>query len=929
VTEYFTGRATELALLGDMLAALTAGAGNAVLIEGEQGVGKSALLQRALGGAEAQGARLLWGTADELGQQIPLLLIRECLGDGLGRGTGPDEQLSVTPGQLPAGDPVLAESERLLAAVDALCVESPVILVTEDMQWADDASLIVWQRLARAAGQMPLLVVGSCRPAVDREEARRLRRGLVARGGTVVPLGPLPAGEVPDLAAGVLGAPPSPALVEHLRVAGGNPLYLRELADALLRDHRVTVDSGVAELTAGPGSPGDPDRVPPSLAEAIAERLSELPEEMAAVLRWAAVLGQEFAVTDLEMVTGRGAVDLAHVLDGALALGIVIESGTRLAFRHGLLRQQLYQGVPPARLLHSQAARALARAEAPPEQVAAQLTVAGEWSQTWIWEWLARLLPVLAYRMPETTGQLLRGALGAMPEGAPQWAPLQAGLARVAFLLGQYGHVQQIGAQLLARGGDPDSLAEISWLMAYALLRSAQPQDGVDLLRKALVQPGVNSTWLARLRALEALMLTMTRQLEEAAEVAGRVLNEGDAPDPFAAGYALHALSHVSFVNRDIPAALDQIDQALAFIGDADQSTDLRLMLLANQGAALGLLDRRGDAIASARRALVVAERAGTSRLATIRLTVAFQQFEAGEWDDSLADLELAADSAPGTTSLLAHGLIALVAAYRDDGKTAAEHLATVSEQTDRAATQASNGHYLHLARAVVPAQAGRPDEALAVLAECLTPAVGFQVPARHLLVPALVRIALSTGDKATAQAGLRAAEEEAERSPQPAKLAAAGHCRGLLAGDAAPVLAAADYYASVDARLLRAEALADAAALLAAADRVSAAREPFDTAIGLYRELDAQWAIRTAAERLRDYGIRPRAGGYRARPARGWESLTPTEAKIARLIADGRSNPEIAAELFLSRNTVQTHVSHILAKFGARSRIEIIREMP
>jgi DNA-binding CsgD family transcriptional regulator len=929
VTDYFTGRTDELALLGDLLAALIAGAGNAVLVEGEQGVGKSALLQRALGGAAARGARLLWGTADELGQQIPLLLIRECLGGGVPRGTDTDEQLSVTPGPLPAGDPVLAESERLLAAVDALCVASPVILVTEDMQWADDASLIVWQRLARAAGQMPLLVVGSCRPAVDREEARRLRRGLAARGGTIVSLGPLPAGQVPDLAAGVLGVPPSPALVEQLRVAGGNPLYVRELADALRRDRKVTIESGVAELAVGPGSPGGHDRVPPSLAEAITERLSELPEETAAVLRWAAVLGQEFAVTDLEMVTGRSPVDLAHVLDDALALGIVTESGAKLTFRHGLLRQQLYEGVPPARLLHSQAARALARAEAPPEQVAAQLTMAAEWSQTWIWDWLVRLLPVLAYRMPETTGHLLRGALEAMPEGAPEWVPLQTGLVRVAFLLGQYGHVQQIGAQLLARDGDPDRLAEITWLMAYALLRSAQPQDGVDVLRKALVQPGVNSTWLARLRALEALMLTMTRQLEEAAEVAGRVLHDGEAPDPLAAGYALHALSHVSFVHRDIAVALDQIDQALAFIGDADQSTDLRLMLLANQGAALGLLDRRGDAIAAAGRALVVAERAGTSRLATIRCTVAFQQFEAGEWDDSLAVLEQAADSAPGTTSLLAHGLIALIAAYRDDGETAAQHLAAVSAQTVRAATQASNGHYLHLARAAVPAQAGRPGEALAVLAECLSPSVGFQVPARHLLLPALMRIALSAGDKATAQAGVRAAEEEVERSPQPPKRAVADHCRGLLGGDPVPVLAAADYYASVDSRLLRAEALADAAALLAAAGSVPAAREPFDTAIGIYRELDAQWAIRTAAERLRDYGIRPRADGHRARPAHGWESLTPTEAKIARLIADGRSNPEIAAELFLSRNTVQTHVSHILAKFGARSRIEIIRELP
>jgi DNA-binding CsgD family transcriptional regulator len=67
-------------------------------------------------------------------------------------------------------------------------------------------------------------------------------------------------------------------------------------------------------------------------------------------------------------------------------------------------------------------------------------------------------------------------------------------------------------------------------------------------------------------------------------------------------------------------------------------------------------------------------------------------------------------------------------------------------------------------------------------------------------------------------------------------------------------------------------------------------------------------------------------SGPHRRHPASGWEALTPTEIRVAYLVADGRSNPDIAGELFLSRNTVQTHVSHILAKLGARSRAEIMR---
>jgi DNA-binding CsgD family transcriptional regulator len=141
-------------------------------------------------------------------------------------------------------------------------------------------------------------------------------------------------------------------------------------------------------------------------------------------------------------------------------------------------------------------------------------------------------------------------------------------------------------------------------------------------------------------------------------------------------------------------------------------------------------------------------------------------------------------------------------------------------------------------------------------------------------------------------------------------------------------LLAAAAYYESTGRAFDRAEALEDAAALLADRGDLRAARRAFAEAISLYGVLDAEWDLHRADARLRRYDIRRgRAGRRRVRPAQGWDALTPTETKIAYLVADGRSNPEIAAELFLSRNTVQTHVSHILAKLGARSRAEIIRQ--
>jgi len=93
-----------------------------------------------------------------------------------------------------------------------------------------------------------------------------------------------------------------------------------------------------------------------------------------------------------------------------------------------------------------------------------------------------------------------------------------------------------------------------------------------------------------------------------------------------------------------------------------------------------------------------------------------------------------------------------------------------------------------------------------------------------------------------------------------------------------------------------------------------------------VYARLDAAWDLRRAGSRLRRLGVR--RSGYRVtrRPATGWEALTPTELKVAALVAEGYSNPDVAARLLVSRRTVETHVAHILAKLDGRSRVDIAR---
>ena len=119
-----------------------------------------------------------------------------------------------------------------------------------------------------------------------------------------------------------------------------------------------------------------------------------------------------------------------------------------------------------------------------------------------------------------------------------------------------------------------------------------------------------------------------------------------------------------------------------------------------------------------------------------------------------------------------------------------------------------------------------------------------------------------------------------------------------------------------------------DLAAVLAERGQHEEARAALDEAIRLYEGMDARWDVRRAGSRLRPYGIRRGVRGPRGpRGASGWGALTPTEVKIAALVARGDSTSEIARGMFLSRRTVQTYISHILAKLGAKSRVEIVRE--
>jgi DNA-binding CsgD family transcriptional regulator len=945
------GRERELVRLVACIGDLAAGRGGSVWIEGEPGIGKSALVEAGLAGAPALSCTVFSSVADELSGRFPLRVLLDCLRVGAGPGdlATPDGdrteiagllQGTGSSGAVTPGDVVGAAAERLVVLVERLCATAPVALVVDDLQWADEASLAVWQRLHRLVPQLPLLLVAACRPVPRRGEVAALRRSMSGPDTVLIELPPLRPDQVAELVGRLLAATPGPRLRAHATQAGGNPLYIRELVDGLVRDQLVKFEDGSVDLIQEAEV-----RPPMSVAAAIARRLGFLSDEAITVLRSAAVLGSTFSVASIGVLTGRTPADLADVVQEAATAGVLVESGDRLTFRHALIRHALYEQMPVSlrSALHRQAAEALASAGAPVVEVAEQLLAAPDAVDGWVTEWVASATDVLVHRAPEVAVDLLRRVRataespGRQPgTDAPQ-NPLRelidAGLATASFLLGRYNEVEPLARPVLAGTRDATVAGRMAWALGYALLRLGESGPALTMINQVMTGGRLDPVWTARMWALRALVEDNARQADEEA-TASRAVAEGErVHDRLAIGYALH-VRYLIEATRGDEQSLETIDRALAVIGEDPETIDLRLLLLGNKSVPLDEWARVDEANRTIGEALTLAERSGSpQRLANLRVQAADNYFRRCRWDDAMAELEVAA--AAGTSvdpnrRLWLHGLAALISCHRDDRAATAAHVAATEDIEATTGYQRYYAEPLRMAQARTAERGGEPERALAILRATFDATWAGDVVARwrsHLWLPDVVRVALGAGDLTLARAAAEFCAAEAERSPLLNRQAAAQECRGLIAADPAPVLAAADTFGRIDAPLSRAQALENAGVLLARHGDVAAARTASTGAIEIYTGVGAAWDIRRLNTRLREFGIRHGFRGRRSqRPATGWAALTPTELKIADLIAAGRSNPDIATVLWLSRRTVQSHVSNILTKLGARSRVEIAR---
>jgi len=367
-------------------------------------------------------------------------------------------------------------------------------------------------------------------------------------------------------------------------------------------------------------------------------------------------------------------------------------------------------------------------------------------------------------------------------------------------------------------------------------------------------------------------------------------------------------------------------------VGDDPRYADLRSYLLDVRIFALQNLDRWPEAELALREAREFAQRSGSSDRAAWA-NAAVLRYWLGQWDDALA--ELGSDDTDADAylrerwpALLVHGVAALIAGRREERTTAGQHLRQGLALPIQVLTDRENQDFLVAAHALALEQNGETREAMLRLAAIL-PRRDGEMTLIHQWLPDLVRLALAVGDPQTAQAAAQACQAEAAAETRPARAAAASlRCHGLLESDPDPLREAVAHYRDVGPAVELPAALEDLAVVLAARGQEEEARAALNEAISRYDSMAARWDIRRAGSRLRPYGIRHGTRGRRGpRAASGWEALTPTEVKIAALIARGDSTSDIARGMFLSRRTVQTYISRILTKLDAKGRVEIVRE--
>ncbi len=838
-----------------------------------------------------------------------------------------------------AGDPDVTH-EAICRLIDGLARIEPVAIVLDDLQRADHATIDALPRLARSAAQEALLLVGMYRTdEVPRTSPVRRLRVEMRRAGRLheIVLGPLDAGSSFALAARTLGARPDDLLAGRLYDRSqGSPLFIEELAAALLVDEAVVIADGVATLVR------DDLPIPGTLRDSILVRADGLAPADRVALATAALLGDEVdtGLVD-ELAGGSDAWRRAGVESGIL----VVRGAGRVAFRHGLVREVLLDDLPKAdrRTQHRRIAGILAAGGAEPLAVAEHWLLGGDPGEavTWLVAAAEGSRHVHAYR---DAASAYRRALD---EDRGTLASPTDVLERLA--------------ECLELSGDLGEAAR-TWESAAAARAADGRGDlaGEDQRRRARVLE-VQGRWA---RALEARMAAVAA-FEEAARPAEA------ATERLAA--AAHLRSAASFT-----AALGLLDTARTEAREAGRA-DLEARAIGLEGNVLARMGRGDEGLRLVREGLTIAldgghttaaaelfqrladslEHAGSydparaaylegadycrtrSIESTAQLCLACMSvvlWQTGRWSESERTSRevIASTDATLHARAVAEGMLGLVAALRGSAGRARPHLEAsfqAARRIELAAMELLSTWGLAVCDRIEGDLPGAIDRCRRLLARW------ERTEERHYVVPALrwtATVFAEHGDAAGVRACADALARVAAQTAQPEAIAALATTLGeaaLLDGEAD---AAAAHFANaleaISARDLpfeRAEIGRRTGVALARAGRRTEGVAALVAAARTARRLGATPLGVRVAEDLADLGepVERRLGSREALRLAD-RGLTRRELEVIRQVAHGRTSREIGEALFISPRTVEMHVGSALTKLDCRTRAEAVQRL-
>jgi DNA-binding CsgD family transcriptional regulator len=809
----------------------------------------------------------------------------------------------------------------LADAIYAAAAETPLVIVLEDIHWADNGTLLALRSLATARPDVPVLWVLTARTGAGGPAVQETLSMLQRADATFVRVAAMSPGAVADMVCDAVRANADESLLNLAGKAHGNPFLVGELVGGLGEEGRLDISAGRA-VASGHG-------LPRRLGAGMQQRLDQLSDDAGEVVRVAAVLPDRFSAGLLAAMLDRQPSSLMSGIEEAVRADLLVEDEEQLRFRHDLLREATRQSLPQSlrRAMERQSASIMLGMGAAPAEVATQLARSAEPGDREAISALRQAAQSVGHSDASAAAELSRRALELLAADDAEHGLLVAETVGLLNRASRYEEAEELAVAALSEVASPEEEAEIRLRLGTINRHSTQRR--VEENRRALRLLDISEVTRARhlgWLAYNLMFQTQGGQRRAAAdEAAAAAASTGDLEATIMANLTLALLDcGDGYAGR----ALRRLTEicALARTSDATAAHDMAANHYAYLLAVVGRLD---DAAAQVVEGTEQARREGNAMALDIWATIdGMVHFAAGR----LSAARAAAESLPrpqrtAVTELdMIRTVILAEVAVRTDDRNLLQQM--VNDAHDAYSTGPSV--VCRGAANVLALAAWQRDDVQDAM-RWLGDITLFETPIWTQVLDRVIfsaRVASAGGDAGLRARVLAATEAlERERPAIPLFTGVASYARGILERDARALLAAADVLHASSRPLLYAAAAEDAGAELARTDHPDKALDQLNAAFDTYLEHEALADARRVGRELRRLGVERRIVSQ-PRAKTGWDSLTDSELKVVNLIAQGATNRSVATQLHLSLHTVKTHVHNAFAKLGINSRAQLAQLM-